>query len=459
MPGRVLMVEDSATNRKLIRLRLSAAYYDVIEATNGEEALELARSEHPDLVLLDVMMPGIDGYEVCRRLKLDCATAHIPVVMLTALNGREDRVRGLETGADDFLTKPFDDLALLSRVGSLTRMKMMVDELALRGDTAGGIGVSPEREAVSAPMMPDSRVLIVSAAPAGADPLRTALSDAIGCEIEIREAQDDAKALIGGAAFDAVLFDSDLAGADPLRLGSLVRAGPANRQAATLLVVDKGDTALAARALEIGFSDYISSPVDTVELVARVRLQLRRKRYSDRLREMVRTSMVHAVTDPLTGLFNRRYVNAQLDVILDRNRKDGDAVTVMMLDLDRFKEVNDRFGHVAGDMVLREFARRLEANVRGVDVVARIGGEEFMVVMPEAGPRSAAVIAERIRLATEAAPFPIGETGETRMVTVSIGYAVHRPRESVLELIKRADAALYASKNAGRNRATLSDAA
>ncbi len=277
--------------------------------------------------------------------------------------------------------------------------------------------------------------------------------------VESRTPQGDARALIGGTPFDAVLFDSELAGADPLRLGSLVRARPETRQAATLLVVPRGDADLAAKALEIGFNDYISSPVDPVELVARVRLQLRRKRYSDRLRETVRTSMVHAVTDPLTGLYNRRYANAHLDAILDRSRQRGDELTIMMLDLDRFKSINDRYGHAAGDMVLREFSRRLQANVRGVDLVARMGGEEFMVIMPEAGPHSAAEIAERIRSATAEPPFAVGEKGETRPVTVSIGYAVLRQRESVLELIKRADEALYASKNAGRNRVTLGDAA
>lgn len=459
MPGRVLVVEDSATNRKLIRLRLSAAYYDVIEARNGEEALELAHAEHPDLVLLDVMMPGIDGYEVCRRLKTDSDTAHIPIVMLTALDGREDRVRGLETGADDFLSKPFDDLALLSRVASLTRMKMLVDELAMRGETARGIGLSPVDDPDDAHALSDCRLLIVSAGREDGARLRRTLSDAIGCSIKIREPLPDARVLTGGTAFDVVLLDSNLAGLDPLRLGSMVRARPETRQSATLLVVGKGEAALAAKALEIGFNDYISDPVDPVELVARVRLQLRRKRYSDRMRESMRTSMVDAMTDPLTGVYNRRYANAHLEALLNRKRRPGDELTLMMLDLDRFKSINDQYGHVAGDAVLREFARRLQANVRSADVVARIGGEEFMVIMPAAGPVSAAGIAERVRQATAEPPFGLGITGASRAVTVSIGYAVHRPGESVLELIQRADEALYASKNAGRNRATLSDAA
>lgn len=458
MPGRVLVVEDSATNRMLIRLRLAAAYYEVIEAADGERALELAHSEAPDMVLLDVMMPGIDGFEVCRRLKHDPATAHLPVVMLTALEGREERLRGLETGADDFLGKPFDDVALLSRVASLTRMKMMVDELALRGEMAG-LGPSEVAEFAGTLRFPDSRFLVVGADLAAAQKLAEAATSGTGCLADCRPAGSDAATLVAGVPPDAVLLDADLGGADPLRLGAQLRVRPETRQAAVLLVVPQGRAALAARALEIGFSDYVGSPVDPAELVARIRLQLRRKRYADRLRETVRDSMVQAVTDPLTGLNNRRYANTHLEALVDRCRDRGVDLTVMILDLDRFKSINDRHGHSAGDAVLREFARRLQANVRSVDLVARMGGEEFMVVMPDAGPRSAAEIAERVRTATAVTPFDVSTEGEVQAVTVSIGYAVLRPRESVFELIRRADAALYASKGAGRNRATLGDAA
>jgi two-component system cell cycle response regulator len=455
MPGRVLVVDDSATNRMLIRLRLNAAYYEVIEARDGEEALALAASDPPDLVLLDLGLPGIDGFETCRRLKREAATAQVPVVMLTASDGRADRVRGLETGADDFLTKPFDDVALLSRVASLTRMKMTADELALRGQVAG-IGVSPVAGLAVATRFPESRVLIVSADPGAGRRLGAPIHSAIGCAI--------GTAIPGAVAEppslpDAVVVDAELAGADPLRLGARIRARAETRQAATLLIVPPDNAALAGRALEIGYNDYIASPVDPVELVARVRLQLRRKRYADRLRETVRDSMIHAVTDPLTGAYNRRYANTHLETIVERCRDRGADLAVMMLDLDRFKSVNDTFGHTTGDAVLREFACRLQASVRGVDIVARMGGEEFMVVMPDASAGSAAAIAERVRRAIADAPFRISQSGETTDVTVSIGYAVLRPHEPVFDLVERADRALYASKNAGRNRATLSDAA
>jgi two-component system, cell cycle response regulator len=457
--ARVLVVEDTETIRLLIRMRLASHYYHVIEATDGEEAIRLASTETPDLVLLDVMLPGIDGFEVCRRLKEDPATAHIPVVIVTALDNRDDRVKGLEMGADDFLSKPFDELALLSRVASLTRMKMMVDELLLRGQTAARANASRQTELARAKHFPDSRTLIVSTSPAAAAEASAALMREVGCGVEIAGSAEQATALIEAEVFDAVVIDHDLGGADPLLLGARVRARPETRQTATLLVVHGKDTALAAKALEIGFNDYISAPVDLVELVARIRLQLRRKRYADQLRENMRNSVVEAQTDPLTGVYNRRYADLHLEAMIDRCRNRGSQLTVMMLDLDRFKAINDEHGHAAGDMVLVEFTRRLQCNVRSIDLLARVGGEEFMVVLPDTEPGAVAEIAERIRSATAVPPFRISDEGEIRYITVSIGFAMLQPNESVFELLKRADRALYVSKNSGRNRVTIADAA
>ncbi len=459
MTARVLIVDDTETIRLLIRARLANAYYHVIEAANGEEAIRLAATESPDLVLLDVMLPGIDGFEVCRRLKESPTTAHVPVVIVTALDDREDRVRGLEIGADDFLSKPFDELALLSRVASLTRMKMMVDELLLRGETAAQACITRETELVRAKLFPESRALIVSASSATAEQISSALAAEIGCQVEVANSTEHAAVLIGGRHFDAVLIDHDLDGADPLRLGSRVRSRPETRQSATLLVVEGNDSALAAKALEIGFNDYISAPIDLVELTARMRLQLRRKRYADRLRENMRNSVVEAQTDPLTGVYNRRYADAHLDAMIERCQRRASHLSVMLLDLDRFKRINDEHGHAAGDMVLSEFTRRLQCNVRSIDLVARVGGEEFMIVLPDTDAEKATEIAERIRVTTANPPFRISDTGDTRDITVSIGFAVLQPTESIFELVKRADRALYASKNAGRNCVTLADAA
>ncbi len=458
MPGRVMIVEDVATNRLILRSKLTNAYYDVVEAASGEEALDLVHTTTPDIILLDVMMPGIDGFEVCRRLKSDPTTLHIPVVMLTALDKLDDRVNGLEAGADDFLSKPFEDVALMSRVASLTRMKMLVDELALRGQTTEGFNDKVLLDIARATTFEDSDMLIVSGDRGQAFELRGNLTQALGCSIEIAETMDDALTLMEFMPFDAILVGKMLAGGDPLRLGSMVRARPETRQAATLLLLENSNLDLATQALDLGFNDYIATPVDMVELIARTRCSLRRKHFADKLRERMRATMVHAVTDPLTGTYNRRYANSHLDTLIDRCRAGGTDLAVMMLDIDHFKRINDAYGHASGDAVLREFAQRLQDNVREMDLVARMGGEEFMVVMPDVNDTLVAEIAERVRGSIEAPLFDVPEIDGSK-ITVSIGYGVLAEEEGAPDLINRADLALYTSKRDGRNRVSIAEAA
>lgn len=459
MPGRVLIVEDVPTNRLILRSRLMRAYYDVLEAESGLEAIEIARAEAPDIILLDVMMPGIDGFETCRRIKTDPETMHIPVVMLTALDKREDKVLGLQVGADDFLTKPFEDVALMSRVSSLIRIKQMVDELALRGRTAADSGYQTVLKASQALTFEDAEILVVSADDSTREGIVEMLSSELQCRIETSDSVAGGLELAQSRVFDALIIDHALGDDDPLRLGSVVHARPETRQSAIIYIAPGDDIAQAAKALELGFSDYITAPIDLIELTARARSQLRRKRFSDQLRENMRVSMADALTDPLTGTYNRRYAASHLDALIDRCREAGSDLALMMLDLDHFKSINDSRGHAAGDEVLREFAERLRNNVRGMDLVARMGGEEFMVVMPDVQPELAGEIAERVRAAVEAPTFGGGDGGPPIEVTVSIGLALLRPGESVFELVKRADLALYESKGSGRNRVTLDDAA
>src|SRR5712691_7702064 len=143
MTGRVLVVDDILANVKLLEARLSAEYFDVFTAYSGEEALELLQTERVDVILLDVMMPAMDGFEVCRRIKGSSRTMHVPVIMVTALDQTSDKVQGLEAGADDFLTKPVDDIALITRVKNLARLKALNDEMMLRMATGAEIGVMP----------------------------------------------------------------------------------------------------------------------------------------------------------------------------------------------------------------------------------------------------------------------------------------------------------------------------
>lgn len=453
MTARVLVVDDLEPNVKLLEAKLRAEYFDVITAFSGREAVDKAKFEQPDIILLDVMMPGMDGFEACRLIKKAPESSHIPVVMVTALEQQADRVAGLEAGADDFLTKPVEDVALFARVRSLTRLKMMTDELRLRYATSKGLGVVEPGEWAPDDDNEEPRILVIDDQIDQAQKLRTNLGPQF--QVSIEGDPDVAMTRVRSAVFDLVIINMAIEAIDPLRLCSSIRSFEETRLTPILTIVRQGDTRKLVRALDIGVNDYLSRPVDRNELTARVATQIRRKRYIDHLRSSFQQSLEMAVTDELTGLYNRRYLASHLSAMFDRAFWTGRPLSVMVLDLDHFKSVNDTHGHDVGDCVIREFAERVRNSVRGVDLACRYGGEEFLVAMPDTEKESARIVAERLRLEVAAHRLVINGGRDDLNVTVSIGIASTEdgPKDdSPQKLIKRADEALYIAKSSGRNR-------
>ncbi|WP_295704742.1 PleD family two-component system response regulator [uncultured Brevundimonas sp.] len=446
MSARILVVDDLDTNVRLLEAKLTLEYYDVLTCGDGMSALAIAAEDQPDLILLDVMMPGMDGFETCRRLKADASTRHIPVVLVTALDGRDDRLKGLEAGADDFVTKPLDDVILFARVKSLTRLKQVMDELREREESGRRLGV--QGEGSSRLRGAGGRVLIVD------DDLRQAERMAAELSPEHRptiESDPEAALLAAAGPIDLIIVNVAAHGFDGLRVVAKAQSGAAGRRAPILAVIDPGDRPRMVKALELGAHDILPRPVDPQELAARARTQIRRKRYSDFLREKLDSSLELAVTDPLTGLHNRRYMTSQLQALVGRASHGGASVAVLVLDIDHFKAVNDGFGHDAGDEVLREFAVRLATNVRAIDLPCRMGGEEFVVVMPGASLEDAHRVAERIRRDVASAPFRVMGGAEHLTVTISIGVAATISGDTPGDILKRADEGVYQAKAAGRN--------
>ena len=206
------------------------------------------------------------------------------------------------------------------------------------------------------------------------------------------------------------------------------------------------------RGLEIGVNDYLIRPIDKNELLARVRTQIRKKRYTERLRDNVQMSIEMAITDALTGLYNRRYMESHVGTLVEQAAARGKPLTVLVLDIDYFKSINDTYGHDAGDDVLREFAVRIRKSIRGIDLACRYGGEEFVVVMPETDMAVATMVAERLRRRIASEPFPIQQGARGIEVTISIGIAALGRDDNAASVLKRADQALYRAKRDGRNR-------
>ena len=448
MTARILVVDDMEPNVRLLEAKLTLEYYEVLTASDGASAIEIADRERPDLILLDVMMPGMDGFETCRRLKADPVTRHIPVVLVTALDGREDKLKGLEAGADDFVTKPIDDLILFARVKSLVRLKSVLDELREREENNRRLGV--DTDGAGRLRGAGGRVLIVDDNPLQAQRIMEQLSREHRPVIEA----DPAAALVAARGpVDLVIVNIAATGFDGLRFVAQARSTDGSRKVPILAVVEPSERPRLVKALELGVNDVLARPVDAEELEARARTQILRKRYADFLKQRLDYSLEMAVTDALTGLHNRRYMAGQLQALVARAGQGGEGVAVMVMDIDHFKAVNDGFGHDSGDEVLREFAVRLATNVRAIDLPCRLGGEEFVVVMPGAGLEDAARVADRIRRDIEGQPFPIQGGGEGLTITVSIGVAAsHGVGDTPDALLKRADEGVYEAKAKGRNQ-------
>lgn len=450
MTARVLVVDDIVANVRLLQARLEAEYFEVLTASSGQEALDICGRERIDVVLLDVMMPGMDGFEACRRLKTNPETLHIPVVIVTALDQSSDKVQGLEAGADDFLTKPVDDIALITRVKSLARLKVLNDEMIMRAVTGRQLGLADAEALTQVLADRPGRILVVDDHPRSSQRVTSTLAKTHEVFVEA----DPQVALLNVAEhpLDLLVVAANLSNADGLRLCSQVRSLDRTRHLPIILMIDPGEEPRLLRGLDLGINDYVMRPVDRHELLARAKTQIKRKRYSDYLRNQLQESVELSVTDSLTGLHNRRYMERHLKTLIADALRTGRNLSVLIADIDFFKGVNDTYGHDVGDMVLKEFSERFRRYTRGVDLACRLGGEEFLVIMPDTDMELALQIGERVRECVAGRPFSIGG-GRELAVTASVGLAtLDGVGDSPEQLFKRADLALYAAKRRGRNQ-------
>lgn len=450
MSARVLVVDDILPNVKLLEAKLASEYYDVLTATNGPDALEKVMAQSPDIVLLDVMMPGMDGFEVCRQIKANPATAHIPVVMVTALTDTQDRIKGLEAGADDFLSKPLNDTALMARVRSLVRLKMTIDEWRVRENTATQLGVVDKTASAMSEPVEHARILVIE------DQSFESQKFVDGLKVDddivlIAESGIEAMSKVTQSDYDLIAVSLNLANEDGLRLCSHLRSSEKTRSIPILMIANEDDMPRIAHGLEIGAHDYILRPVDRNELLARVRTQVRRKRFQERLRSNYELSLSMALTDSLTGLYNRRYFEVHLQKLLQKNEATKKSLAVLMFDIDHFKSINDNHGHGVGDEVLKIFAQRIQDSLRSFDLVARLGGEEFVVILPDVSTDMAYFVAERLRRIIAEQPFACSAEGGQLTITTSIGATIVEGPATMEGVLKVADDALYEAKAGGRN--------
>ena len=462
MQGKILIVDAIATNRIVLKVKLRSAYYNVIQAASLSEALAMAAEELPDLVIAAMALPDGDAAALCAGLRGQPDTGHIPIIAIGNQPGAEARMRTLEAGVHDVLAQPVDQTLLLGRVRSLIRAHHAAAEWQMREDTCRALGLAEPATAF------DGRATCLLVGEDRADLQRqaTRLRPILRATLQIAAPREVMQLLAGERVPDVIVLaipEAAAAALEVLRLIPALQASAQARQAGVIVLQRQPDPALGAHALDLGADDLMTDGFDAAELALRIRAVMRRRRMSEQLRATVRTGLQAAVFDPLTGLYNRRYAMPHLERIAAHARATGRKFAVLAADLDHFKRINDAYGHASGDAMLVEVAHRLRRALRSTDMVARIGGEEFMAILSGISREEAQQTALRICNDIAARPFTLPGSPRPVSVTISVGMAINTGETWAEEeaeavgraMLDQADRALYAAKGSGRNRVTL----
>lgn len=458
MTGRILIADGLATNRITLKVRLSAACHDVMTASAVPQLMALAQQDRPDLIILGSSLPGGDPIDACRKLRCSPDTMAIPLLVLC---DPTMRLAALRAGATATLDGKVDEHMLLARIRSLLRQQ---DETRIVQ------GMAESQAPFEAADRAD--VTLIADTPGRALCWKHLLSQRLNCRFVIH----DAEQALASAARDnpaelyVIAADLDHPG-EGLRLLAELRSRPISRDASFIVAVAEGRTDISTIALDLGAGDTIplSLQPDTVAEATAIAIdsQIRRKRQADRHRAEAERNRLWAMTDPLTGLYNRRYALPRLMAIAQDAQDRRSPFSVLAMDLDRFKLINDHYGHTAGDAVLVEVASRIGAAIAHHGLTARIGGEEFLAILPLTSEDQAAQIAETVRQSIIARPIALPQRigGGELPVTLSIGIAAggieagSDPVRLAEDAMDRADRAMLAAKSLGRNRVMRAAAA
>jgi two-component system cell cycle response regulator len=447
MAGRILIVDDVPTNRIVLKARLASVFHEAVLAATGAEALHRLRLDRPDLVLLDLELPDMGGLDVLRSLRADPAGRRLPVIVITADTRAETRLAALQAGADEVFHKPAHEGLLLARIRSLLRRVDPEERHTL-----------PALALQEQPIPYDWPGLICLTAfpPAQGRRIASALAPLLPHRIDLRDRRSALLAASGMAADGYLINATGDVVPTAFALLSELRASPDSRHAAIAVMTDSPDS--AAMACDLGADEVILPAPPEPELAFRLSAMVNRSRDAASRRAHIRDNIRLAVTDPLTGLFNRRYALRRMGEMSLTAVDSGLPYAVLLVDIDRFKLVNDRHGHAAGDLVLTEVARRLAAHLSPADLIARIGGEEFLIALPAKGMAEAGSMARDLCKAIIGQPIPL-PSGQSVTVSISIGLAHGRPGTLPDEAVERADRALLEAKLQGRNRVIISRSA
>lgn len=457
MPGKILIVDSVATNRIVLKVKLSSAFYQVAQAATAAEAMSIIQSHPPDLVLLSDDLCDGQKFGLCESIRSNLQSAHTPIIVLATNPDRTTRMQALIAGANDIIPKPMEDKVLLARLRSVLRSSETTEDLHLRDRTAHLLGFSETSDTFG------QRVNVLFATPNARTGLTwsTRLKPFVPFALHHTVLRNALRGISKTPPDIFIIAPDPDAKEDSLRLLAEIRAHAGTRQAGIIFVMQGNQPDTLIDALDLGANDVMTDGFDAEEIALRISSLVSQKRLADRLRKNVHDGLAAAVIDPLTGLFNRRYALPHLARITSQSQKRNTDIAVMVADLDHFKRINDRYGHAVGDAVLTDIAQRFRENLRASDMVARIGGEEFLIAMPDTSRQEAIQYASTLCEAIGRTPVYLRTRDLQIPITISIGLAMSTdcidPRSTTAnDLIERADRALYGAKSTGRNQVSLS---
>ena len=453
---KILIVDDDPLNVKLTAARLPGDCYETLRAYNGQEALEKVDKYSPDIILLDIMMPGMDGYAVTRKLKNNPDTRDIPVILITALDGTDDKVKGLEAGADEFLNKPVNTAELTARIRSFLRLKQYQDQLKVRTPSQQ-LFSTPEQEKKYIQSTFDSQSILLVEDNDKDVRLIQGYLNGEGYKLSLARDGEETLSRVRGEKVDLLLLDILLPGIDGFEVCRRLKEMDQTRDIQIVVITCLRDLKSKIKGLELGIDDFLVKPINKFELQTRLKALLKKKKYLDRLHVNYDTALHYAITDRRTGLYNHGYFEHMLEVEVKRSKRHKHPLALIMIDIDDFKQYNDTLGHLAGDEILGVLGQLIKKNIREVDLGARYGGEEFAIILPYTDLEGARKSAERIKKIITNHPFDPHISIPSKPLTISMGIATY-PSDaiSVHELVQRADKALYTAKEKGKNRICLS---
>jgi len=461
MPGKILILDNVATNRIVLKVKLSTAFFHVVQASSLQEAQRLINRNAPDLIVIGTGPDDASSLKACKSLRSPNPGTHIPILLLSDHPTRDFFLEALRAGAQHVFVAPFDEAALLARIRSLLRARDAQDDLRLRDRATRVRGFA---EAAQAEFECPAQIFFATHDATTGSLWRDRLRPIVPYVMDHKPLRDALRGLARIKAPDAFVVAMDKSNPEEgLRMLAEIRARPATRDAGILVVLPQACETMQVSALDLGANDVMIGQFDPEELSLRLATIIQRKRLRDRLRRNVQEGLEAAVTDPLTGLFNRRYALPHLKRIAEYSNQGNSDYAVMVADLDHFKTINYRFGHSAGDAVLKAIAQRLRDCLRPVDLLARIGGEEFLIVLPATGRKEATEVASKLCKLVGSTPVAIKNRDLQIPVTVSIGVAMASDHLGApgefgdlgTGVLERADKALYGAKSTGRNQVTL----